>query len=153
MDINGQDVWHQSLNCTQARSPDLKVFDRYIYGQWFERLLNYIEALAYSDSSVFQHKETIHMNLEFEVFNTFLLKSFIFLPTPKYYLCFILYYFRRLFVINPLITNPIKWPNTLKQFVGNLPTNCLSLFGHFVNFTLKGLTLRSVRSKRFRKIE
>ena len=39
------------------------------------------------------------MKLEFEVFNTFLLKSLIFLPTPKYYLCFILY-FRRLCVIN-----------------------------------------------------
>ena len=31
------------------------------------------------------------------------------------------------------------WPNTLKQFVGNLPTNCLSVFGHFVGLALKGL--------------
>ena len=36
--------------------------------------------------------------------------------------------------------NPTKWPNTLKQFVGKLPTNCLSVFGHFVNLALKGLT-------------
>ena len=35
--------------------------------------------------------------------------------------------------INPLSANPMKWPNTLKQFVGNLPMNCLSVFGHFVN--------------------
>ena len=32
-----------------------------------------------------------------------------------------------------------KWPNTLKQFVGNLPTNCLSVFDHFVGLALKGL--------------
>ena len=42
-------------------------------------------------------------------------------------------------VINPLNANPTKWPNTLKQFVGKLPTNCLSVFGHFVNLVLKGL--------------
>ena len=32
-----------------------------------------------------------------------------------------------------------KWPNTLKQFVGNLPTNCLSVFGHFMGLALKNL--------------
>ena len=32
-----------------------------------------------------------------------------------------------------------KWPNTLKQFVGILPTNCLSVFGHFINLAPKGL--------------
>ena len=42
---------------------------------------------------------------------------------------------------NPLSANPTKWPNTLKQFVGKLPTNCLSVFGHFVNLALKGLTI------------
>ena len=31
-----------------------------------------------------------------------------------------------------LNANPIKWPNTLKQFVGKLLTNCLSVFGLFV---------------------
>ena len=40
---------------------------------------------------------------------------------------------------NLLSANPTKWPNTLKQFVGKLPTNCLSVFGHFVNLVLKGL--------------
>ena len=38
----------------------------------------------------------------------------------------------------PLSANPTKWSNTLKQFVGNLPTNCLSLFNHFVGLGLKG---------------
>ena len=41
--------------------------------------------------------------------------------------------------INPLSANPRKWPNTLKQFVGKLPTNCLSVFGRFVNLAFKGL--------------
>ena len=41
--------------------------------------------------------------------------------------------------LNPLNANFTKWPNTLKQFVGNLPTNCFSVFGHFVALALKGL--------------
>ena len=40
---------------------------------------------------------------------------------------------------NPLSANPTKWSNTLKQFVGKLPTNCLSVFDHFVKLALKGL--------------
>ena len=40
---------------------------------------------------------------------------------------------------NPLSANPTKWTNTLKQFVGNLPTNCLSVFDHFVGSAPKGL--------------
>ena len=40
---------------------------------------------------------------------------------------------------NPLSANPTKWPNTLKEFVSKLPTNCLSVFGHFANLALKGL--------------
>ena len=43
--------------------------------------------------------------------------------------------------INPLSAKLTKWPNTLKQFVGNLPTNCLSVFGHFVGLALKELIL------------
>ena len=43
-------------------------------------------------------------------------------------------------MLNPLSTNPTKWSNTLKQFVGNLPTNCLSVFDHFEKLTLKGLS-------------
>ena len=40
--------------------------------------------------------------------------------------------------LNRLTANPTKWSNTLKQFAGNLPTNCLSVFNHFVKLTLKG---------------
>ena len=43
--------------------------------------------------------------------------------------------------LNSLSTNPTKWSNTLKQFVGNLARNCLSVFGHFVGLALKGLSL------------
>ena len=40
-----------------------------------------------------------------------------------------------------LSTNFTKWPNTLKQFVGNFSTNCLSVFGQLVGLALKGLKL------------
>ena len=40
---------------------------------------------------------------------------------------------------NPLSANPTKWSNTLKQFVGKKPTNCLSVFDHFVKLALKRL--------------
>ena len=39
--------------------------------------------------------------------------------------------------VNPLIANPTKWPNTLKQFVGKSPTNCLSVFDHFMKLAKK----------------
>ena len=42
--------------------------------------------------------------------------------------------------LNPLSANPTRWSNTLKQFVGKLPTNCLSVFDHFVGLALKGLS-------------
>ena len=48
--------------------------------------------------------------------------------------------------VNPLSAKLIKWPNTLKQFIDNLPTNCLSVFGHFVGLTLKGLKLEEPRN-------
>ena len=41
--------------------------------------------------------------------------------------------------VNPLSANPKTWSNTLKQFVGNSPTNCLSVLGHFVRLAFKGL--------------
>ena len=44
-----------------------------------------------------------------------------------------------LMILNHLSVNPTKWSNTLKQFVGILPTNCLSVFDHFVKLALKGL--------------
>ena len=44
------------------------------------------------------------------------------------------------FKVDPLSANFTKWSNTLKQFVGKLPTNCFSVFDHFVGLALKGLT-------------
>ena len=40
---------------------------------------------------------------------------------------------------NCLNANPTKWSNTLKQFVSNFPTNCLSVFGYFVVLAFKEL--------------
>ena len=48
------------------------------------------------------------------------------------------------FRINTLSANVTKWSNTLKQFVGNLPTNCLSVFDHFVGLALKGLNPKKI---------
>ena len=45
----------------------------------------------------------------------------------------------RIAQFNPLSANPTKWSNTLKQFVDNFPTNCLSVFDHFMKLALKGL--------------
>ena len=47
-----------------------------------------------------------------------------------------------LYIFNPLSTHFSKWSNTLKQFVGNLPTNFWSVFGHFVGLALKRLALQ-----------
>ena len=46
-------------------------------------------------------------------------------------------------LLNPLSANPTKWSNTLKQFIGKLPTNCLSVFDHFLGLALEGLKLPS----------
>ena len=53
---------------------------------------------------------------------------------------------------NPIGANPIKWPNTLKQFVGKLLTNCLSVFGHFVNLALKRLMPRAKEKNYFQYV-
>ena len=39
-----------------------------------------------------------------------------------------------------------------QQFVGKLPTNCLSVFGHFVNLVLKGLSLTAFLLTRYFKV-
>ena len=52
-------------------------------------------------------------------------------------------------ILNPLSGIPTKWPNILKQIVGKLPTNCLSVFDHFVKFALKGLIFECVSSPCF----
>ena len=49
--------------------------------------------------------------------------------------------------LNPSSANLTKWLNTLKQFVGNLTTNCLSVFEHFVKLTLKGLNWRTEKQE------
>ena len=49
--------------------------------------------------------------------------------------------------LNLLSANPTKWSNTLKQYVGKLPTNCFSAFDHFLGLALKGLkSLQSICS-------
>ena len=47
-----------------------------------------------------------------------------------------------MFSFNPLSTNPVKWSNTLEQFVNKLPMNCLSVFDHSVGLALKELSLQ-----------
>ena len=46
-------------------------------------------------------------------------------------------------LLNPLSTNPTKWLNTLKQFVGYLRMNCLGVCDHFVKLALKGLQIKN----------
>ena len=45
----------------------------------------------------------------------------------------------KVIILNSLSANITKWSNTIKQFVGKLPTNCLSVFDHFVGLTIKRL--------------
>ena len=52
---------------------------------------------------------------------------------------------------NPFNANFTKWSKTLKQFITNLPTNCFSVFDHFVGLALKGLIAVAILSK-LRKI-
>ena len=48
---------------------------------------------------------------------------------------------------NLLNANPTNWSNTLKQFVSNLPTNCVGVFDHFVELALKELKQLKVAKK------
>ena len=54
--------------------------------------------------------------------------------------------------VNPSNVNPRKWPNTLKQFAGKLPTNCLSVFDHFVKLALKRLISKLMISQLTKQI-
>ena len=45
------------------------------------------------------------------------------------------------FTFNHLSASFTKWLNTLKLFVGKLPTNGLSVFDHSVKLALNGLSL------------
>ena len=53
---------------------------------------------------------------------------------------------------NPLSANFTKWSNTLKQFVGKMPTNCLNVFDDFVGLAPKGLKSTSfwLQNKKFK---
>ena len=44
-----------------------------------------------------------------------------------------------IFKFNALNANLTKCSNTLKQFIGKLSTDCLSVFDHFVRWALEGL--------------
>ena len=52
-----------------------------------------------------------------------------------------IYIFPMEYNVNPLRANFTKWSNTLKQFAGKLPANCLSVFDHLVGLALEGLRL------------
>ena len=45
--------------------------------------------------------------------------------------------------LNPLSANLTKWSNTLKQFLGKLPANCLGVFDHFVGLAQPLLKISS----------
>ena len=47
------------------------------------------------------------------------------------------------FIVNPLSSKPIKWPSTLKQFVGYCWRIVWVWYGHFVVLACKGLTLKT----------
>ena len=47
---------------------------------------------------------------------------------------------KKMLPVKPLSANPTEWSNTLKQFFGNLPTRCLTVFDCFVGLAFKGLT-------------
>ena len=40
---------------------------------------------------------------------------------------------------NPLTADPTKWSNTVKKNRRQQPTNCLSVFDHFVGLAIEGL--------------
>ena len=54
--------------------------------------------------------------------------------------------------LNALSANLAKWSNTLKQFVGNLPTNYLGVFDYFEGLTLKGLNQTKIGCFPYRKL-
>ena len=86
-----------SLHCSML------MLYQYMCDYRFERGSLCIRTLLYRDTSQFQHKEINLGRNKFrvpKVFNIFLLRSFIFLPTFHYYLCFILYYFITSYFIN-----------------------------------------------------
>ena len=68
--------------------------------------------------------------------------------TSELFSCFFKTYFLNIF-LNALSANPTKWSNTLKQFAGNLTTNCLSVFDEFAGLARNGLIFVCTISKRY----
>ena len=50
-------------------------------------------------------------------------------------------------VLKSLSANTAKWSNTLKQFYGNLATNCLNVLDHFVGWHWRHTTSRNLLLK------
>ena len=63
-------------------------------------------------------------------------------PTPRKPTVFMVAFVFYETNFNPLNAIFTKWSNTLKQFVGKLPTNSLSVFGHFVGLAFKGKIIK-----------
>ena len=79
----------------------------------------------------------------------FLVKFLKFLRIPLFKnICEQLLLYIMLERINPLSANPPKWSNTFEQYVGKLPTSCLSVFDHFVGLALKGLSYQLISAKK-----
>ena len=51
--------------------------------------------------------------------------------------------------IKSLSASFTKRSNALKQFLGKLPTNCFSVFDHFMGLALKGLSKYSLDIEEF----
>ena len=64
---------------------------------------------------------------------------------PYYIINFLLQSFGK--TVIALSANLTKWSNLLKQFFAKMPTNCWSVFDHFVWLALKGLTMKALRKK------
>ena len=62
---------------------------------------------------------------------------------PTCYTFFLIYFLKKSQkeYVDPLSANITKLSNTPKQFVSKLPTNCLSVFDHFVILVLKRLSV------------
>ena len=86
----------------------------------------------------------LHLVFYFTVPLMVFLDNLVIIPALKrcswyFYNCQILNCVSFALILNPLMANITKWSNTLKQFVGKLATNCLSVLDHFVGLALKEL--------------
>ena len=81
---------------------------------------------------IFKYFHLHLQNLYSDVLNLIDLNSNISLQSAWHYL---LYHSLVLEDVNRLSANPLKWSNTLKQFVGNLPYECLTIM---CDWRLKG---------------